>query len=130
MEGASNAERQLDFWACEPDIIGALSGANQQLDAAARWMTLGGNPVQPEGRDTLKCPGRSATLINVAGSVECRFDPSVHGVLLPVQATRVAPVQHLDGVAGPPGHFGWWHAGVEPAGQAGVPKVVRTASEG
>ncbi|GHD49029.1 hypothetical protein [Streptomyces mirabilis] len=47
-EGASNAERQSDFWAREPDIIGALSGANQQLDAAARWMTLGGNPVQPE----------------------------------------------------------------------------------
>ncbi|WP_435602898.1 hypothetical protein [Streptomyces sp. bgisy130] len=47
-EGASNAERQSDFWACEPDIIDALSGANQQLDAAARWMTLGGNPVQPE----------------------------------------------------------------------------------
>jgi hypothetical protein len=44
----SDAGGQPDFWTREPDIIGALSSAHKELDAAAKWLTIGGNPVQPE----------------------------------------------------------------------------------
>ncbi|MFE5893212.1 hypothetical protein ACFQ6E_30310 [Streptomyces sp. NPDC056462] len=44
---SSEAESRPDFWTLKPDIIGALSGANEQLHAAATWLTVGGNPVQP-----------------------------------------------------------------------------------
>ncbi|MDH3033991.1 MULTISPECIES: hypothetical protein [unclassified Streptomyces] len=45
---SSAEEPEPDFWTREPDIIGALRSANRELDAAAKWMTLGGNPVQAD----------------------------------------------------------------------------------
>ncbi|MFD8260210.1 hypothetical protein ACFV19_15025 [Streptomyces griseoluteus] len=46
---ARNAgEPRSDSWTREPDIIGALTDANKELDAAASWLTVGGNPVQPD----------------------------------------------------------------------------------
>jgi hypothetical protein len=32
----------------EPDIIGSLDRAHEHLETAAKWMVLGGNPVEPE----------------------------------------------------------------------------------
>lgn len=57
--------------------------------------------------------------------VEQVLDPPIRHLLTPVEALGVPTQQHLDAVAGALGNLGGVHAGVEPGGERGVPKVVR-----
>ncbi len=45
---SSEAEGRAELWTREPDIIRALTSANEELNAAATWLMVGGNPVQPD----------------------------------------------------------------------------------
>jgi hypothetical protein len=56
-------------------------------------------------------------------------DPSLSELVLAHDALGVDPQQHVDAVPGPLRHLGGIDAAVEPRGQAGMPKVVRSPSE-
>src|SRR6478672_9955948 len=67
--------------------------------------------------------------VRAMGVSESCLDPLSDGLVLSVDALGVDAEQDVDTVAGPLGDMGGGHAGVEPQGDRGMPKVVRAPGQ-